>query len=131
VSVTNPRIGDGRKVLVLEDEPAVQLLVKKALMAYGFAVETAKDGLEGLVKLETLRPDLIISDIMMPQLDGLTFVRAIKARNETKTIPVIFLTAKADPKTMIDGINVGARFYLTKPFGIEDLITKVTKALGI
>jgi DNA-binding response OmpR family regulator len=120
----------GRTILVLEDESAIQKLLERALKAQGFQVEVAKDGLEGLVKIDRIKPDLIIADIMMPRLDGLTFARAIKAHDETKTIPIIFLTARGDPRSMSEGINVGARFYLTKPFSIEDLVSKVKKALS-
>ena len=122
--------GNGRKILVLEDEPAVQTLINKQLTAHGFVVTVAGDGLDGLMKLESLKPDLIICDVMMPNLDGMGFVKAIKGHNKTQRIPVIFLTAKTDPRSMIDGINVGARFYVTKPFQIDDLLTKVNKALA-
>jgi len=122
-------IGDGKQVLVLEDEPAVQILLKKQLAANGFQVTVAGDGLDGLMKLENMKPDLIICDLMMPNLDGMGFVKAIKGHNQTQKIPVIFLTAKTDPRSMIDGINVGARFYVTKPFQIDDLLAKVQKAL--
>src|SRR4051794_31051821 len=125
------RIGDGKRILLLEDDSSVQTLVRKALGMYGFEVTVAEDGLDGLMKLETLRPDLIIADMMMPRLDGMSFVKAIKGRGETKSIPVIFLTAKSDPKSMIEGINVGARFYVTKPFQIDDLVGKVQKALKV
>jgi len=123
-------VGEGKHILVLEDEPAVQTLLRKQLSAHGFAVTVAADGLDGLMKLETLKPDLIICDVMMPNLDGMGFVKAIKGHGQTQKIPVIFLTAKTDPRSMIDGINVGARFYVTKPFQIDDLLAKVGKAIG-
>lgn len=126
----SPIAGKGRKILVLEDEPAVQTLIYKQLTAQGFAVTVANDGLDGLMKLEGLRPDLIICDVMMPNLDGMEFVKAIKANRDTRNVPVIFLTAKTDPRSMIDGINVGARFYVTKPFQLDDFLTKISRALG-
>ena len=122
--------GKGRKILVLEDEPAVQTLIRKQLTAHGFEVTVASDGLDGLMKLEGLKPDLIVCDVMMPNLDGMEFVKAIKAQQKTQQVPVIFLTAKTDPRSMIDGINVGARFYVTKPFTLDDLLTKISRALG-
>lgn len=122
--------GAGRHILVLEDEPAVQTLLRKQLTAHNFQVTIAGDGLDGLMKLETLKPDLIICDVMMPNLDGIEFVKAVKSHTETTKIPVIFLTAKTDPRSMIDGINVGARFYVTKPFAIDDLLSKVQRALS-
>ncbi len=122
--------GRGKKVLVLEDEPAVQTLIFKQLTSQGFEVTVAGDGLDGLVKLESVKPDLIICDVMMPNLDGIEFVKAIKSHGDTQKIPVIFLTAKTDPRSMIDGINVGARFYVTKPFQLDDLLAKIQRALG-
>jgi DNA-binding response OmpR family regulator len=122
--------GRGRKILVLEDEPAVQKLISKQLAAQNFDVTVASDGLDGLVKLEGMKPDLIICDVMMPNLDGMEFVKAIKAHDSTQRIPIIFLTARTDPRSMIDGINVGARFYVTKPFQLDDLLGKIQRALG-
>ncbi len=90
----------------------------------------ASDGLDGLMKLEQLKPDLIVCDVMMPNLDGMEFVKAIKGHDGTQKIPIIFLTAKTDPRSMIDGINVGARFYVTKPFQLDDLLGKISRALG-
>ena len=116
-------------ILIIEDDVSVRTLLEKSLSARGYQVTVAKDGLDGLTTLEKARPDLIIVDIMMPRLDGMTFVKAIKGNEQTKPIPVIFLTARNDPKTMIDGINVGARFYITKPFQLEELVSKVEKAL--
>jgi DNA-binding response OmpR family regulator len=118
-----------KNILVIEDETHVRTLVSRLLEKNGYAVRTAEDGLDGLRALETFRPDLIIADVMMPNLDGLTFTKALKNRRETKMIPVIFLTAKTDPLSMIEGINVGAKFYITKPFQIEDVLAKVKKVL--
>ena len=120
----------GTHILVLEDDPSVQTLMRKQLTAHGFQVTIASDGLDGLVKLEAMTPDLIICDVMMPNLDGIEFVKAVKGHGETNKIPIIFLTAKTDPRSMIDGINVGARFYVTKPFAIDDLLSKVQRALS-
>jgi adenylate cyclase len=127
-SPTSP--SGGAHILVIEDEPAVQTLLRKQLTANGYQVTVAGDGLDGLMKLESVKPDLVISDVMMPNLDGIEFVRAIKQHQETQRIPVIFLTAKSDPRSMIEGINVGARFYVTKPFQIDDLLSKVKRALN-
>ncbi len=119
-----------KNVLVVEDDPGTQSLLRKQLEASGFVVTVAKNGLEGLMKLEQGAPDVILCDMNMPELDGIGFVRAIKAMNETRKIPVIFLTASADPRHMVDGINVGARFYLTKPFDMNDLIGKINRVLA-
>jgi DNA-binding response OmpR family regulator len=120
----------GPHILVIDDEEAVQVLLERQLTSRGYQVTIAKDGLDGLMKLEELRPSLIICDMMMPNLDGLGFVNAIKGHQGTRDIPVLFLTAKSDTRDMIEGINAGARFYLTKPFLMEELFAKVNKALG-
>ncbi|TPV97169.1 MAG: response regulator [Myxococcales bacterium FL481] len=117
-------------ILVVEDDASVRLLVEKSLTSHGYEVSLVGDGLEGLTALEQRKPDLVIVDIMMPRLDGMTFVKAMKRNADTKPIPVIFLTAKSDPKSMIEGIRVGAKFYVPKPFQIDELISKVEKALG-
>ncbi len=119
-----------KKILVIEDEEHVRTLLSRILEKDGYEVRVAKDGLDGLRTLEVFRPDLILADVMMPNLDGLTFTKALKNRRETRVIPVIFVTAKSDPLSMIEGINVGAKFYITKPFQIEDVLAKVRKVLG-
>src|SRR5262245_59677559 len=113
--------GDGRTALVLEDDDSMRTLVRKLLESEGFTVETVGDGLEGLMKLETLKPHIVICDMMMPNLDGLTFTKAIKAHEHTKEIPVIFLTAKSDARSFTDGMAAGARFYVGKPFKHDEL----------
>ena len=117
------------RVLVVEDDEHTQRLLTKQLTAKGFEVSVAVNGLDGLMQLERGLPHIILCDINMPQLDGIGFVRAIKARQETRSIPVIFLTASNDPRLVVDGINVGARFYVTKPFDLEELVWKMKRVL--
>ena len=118
-----------KNILIIEDEAHVRQMVARLLVKHDYDVREAVDGLDGLRALEDYRPDLIIVDVMMPILDGLTFTKALKNRRETRGIPVIFLTAKSDPHTMIEGINVGAKFYVTKPFQIDDVLGKVRRVL--
>jgi DNA-binding response OmpR family regulator len=119
----------GEHILIVEDDPAVQTLLAKALTAKGYRITQATDGVKGLTALEEIEPDLIICDIMMPRLDGMTFVKAIKRNAGTRSVPVIFLTAKNDPRSVVEGINVGAKYYVTKPFALDELISKIEKAL--
>ena len=124
-------MSDGRRsILVIEDEEGVRDMVARMLTKHQYDVSEAVDGLDGLRKIDESPPDLIIADVMMPNLDGLTLVKALKHHNETKGVPVIFLTAKGDARSMIEGINVGAKYYVTKPFQMDDLLGKVSKVLG-
>jgi DNA-binding response OmpR family regulator len=120
------------RILIVEDDPALSKLVRKALVAHGYDVEVADNGLAGLVKIDMsgVKPDLLIVDVMMPELDGISLVRALKTQGSTRRIPVIFVTAKSDSKTIAEGISVGAKFYITKPFTIDDLLDKVRRALA-
>ena len=116
-------------VLVIDDDAATRELVATQLRASRFRVSLAENGLDALMQLERVRPDLIVSEIRMPKLDGLSFVRAIKTRTDTHSIPVIFLTCETDSEVVIKGINIGARFYLTKPFDARDLVWKIRRIL--
>jgi DNA-binding response OmpR family regulator len=120
------------RILICEDDPSLSKLVRKALVAHGYDVEVADHGLDGLIKIDlaTVKPDLLIVDVMMPELDGISLVRALKTQGSTRRIPVIFVTAKTDSKTIAEGIAVGAKFYITKPFTIDDLLDKVRRAIA-
>jgi DNA-binding response OmpR family regulator len=120
------------RILICEDDPSLSKLVRKALVAHGYDCEVADHGLDGLMKIDlsAVKPDLLIVDVMMPELDGISLVRALKTQGSTRRIPVIFVTAKTDSKTIAEGIAVGAKFYITKPFTIDDLLDKVRRAIA-
>lgn len=124
-------MADTKTVLVIDDDASLQQTVCKLLEKNGFQTAEARDGIEGLRRIDGQRPDLVVTDILMPELDGLTLVKALKRRNETKSLPVVFLTAKSDPLSMIEGINVGAKYYLTKPLQADDFVAKIRKVLGV
>jgi DNA-binding response OmpR family regulator len=119
-------------ILVIEDDPALRELLHATLTRSGYAVSVAEHGLDALLQIDRAVPkhNLLLVDIMMPELDGLSLVRAPKTRAETRTIPVVFITAKTDSKTIAEGISAGARYYVTKPFVLDDLLTKVKRAIG-
>lgn len=96
-------------------------------------VSLAADGMEALDALRKMEklPDLIVTDLMMPRLDGLGLLKQIRADPRGKNIPIIILTAKAQPMDVITGINAGARHYLVKPFKREELLEKVRRVLRL
>jgi CheY-like chemotaxis protein len=115
-------------VLVADDDQAIRDMVGKALTAKGYDVLLAKDGLEAS-ELLARRPELLICDVMMPNFDGFTLARLVKTHPELRAMPIIFLTAKTQPKDLATGISLGARHYVTKPFSIKDLLDKVEKSI--
>lgn len=122
--------GGRAKILVVDDEPDVRALVTRVL-SQSFDVTQAVDGSDALEQiLSGARPDLIVCDVMMPKMDGLTFTKELKRDPSLARIPILMLTAKTGARDMVEGINAGARAYITKPFKSEELLGKVRKALG-
>ncbi len=117
------------KILVVEDEEPIRELLKMELETEGFIVDVAANGVEGLQKVKTFRPDLIVSDVMMPVIDGFTMQEKLSQDENFKDIPLIFLTAKSDKKDIRFGKLIGAEDYLTKPFEFEDLLVSIKSKL--
>lgn len=118
-------------VFVVDDDEAVRNLVCKALKVKGYDVVEASDGLKAADMLGTLprAPDLMICDVMMPTIDGFSLARMVKSHAELKGMPIIFLTAKTQPKDLTLGMSLGARHYMQKPFSIQDLLDRVEKTV--
>jgi two-component system OmpR family response regulator len=114
-------------VLVVEDEPGVRELVSEALSVAGHQALVARDGLEAINLLQSQKPDLIISDVNMPKLDGFAMVE--KLRDRGIGTPVIFLTARNEKPDVGKGFRIGADDYVAKPFGIEELVLRVNAVL--
>ncbi|MEI7553869.1 response regulator [Candidatus Chlorohelix sp.] len=121
----------GRKILVIDDEPGIVDIVETNLLGEGFEVISAKDGKEGLDKIRSEFPDLVILDVMMPEMDGWQVLRELEKEPETAGIPVIMLTAKAADEDYIYGLEEGAVEYLTKPFFPQELINRIKITLMI
>lgn len=117
-------------ILLVEDDAALLDGMSDTLRTQGYKTVRAGNGREGLAALEEVRPDLIISDIMMPEMDGYAFHRAVTANAQTATIPFIFLTAKSDQADVIKGLREGVDAYLTKPFDLEELLIHVHNKLS-
>jgi CheY-like chemotaxis protein len=103
-------------VLLVEDEPDIRLIARAALIRAGFDVVPAANGREALAAVAASRPDLIVMDCMMPELDGLDTCARLKSDAETRDIPIIFLTAKADAEVHGRCLALGARGCIAKPF---------------
>lgn len=114
------------KILVVDDEKNIVQLARLYLSNEGFHVEAAYDGKEALDKTRAIHPDLIILDLMMPEIDGLTVCREIR---KTSNVPIIILTARADDVDKIVGLELGADDYVTKPFNPRELVARVKAVL--
>jgi CheY-like chemotaxis protein len=113
---------------MVEDNADMRIFIKNEL-AENYKVVQAKDGIEGLEKAEMHLPDLIVSDIMMPNMDGIEFCKQIKTNIKTSHIPVILLTARIDKKTKYEGIETGADDYISKPFEMDYLVLRIKNLL--
>ncbi len=118
------------RILVVEDEENTRLALARWL-SYEYDVVTASDGVEGL-RIATMQqaPDLVLADVWMPHLDGVSMVRRMKGVESLRRVPVIFLTGQTSPPSVIAGIAAGARAYLTKPIDLDVLDRKLRSALG-
>lgn len=115
------------KVLVCDDERHIVRLIQVNLERQGYTVVTAYDGKEGLEKIRSEKPDLVVLDVMMPYMDGFEVLKNLRKEPETESIPVIMLTAKAQDKDVFEGYHYGADMYLTKPFNPIELVTFVKR----
>jgi len=118
-----------RKVLVIEDHAPTLELMKVVLQAGGYEVTAALDGQLGLQKAAAELPDLVLLDVMMPELNGFEVCRRLKADPRTKPIPVIMVSVKASPENFLLGEQAGACGYVTKPFENQKLLDKMSKTL--
>lgn len=116
------------KVLLVEDEQTLAMIIKDTLKGQGFLIHTAADGEEGLHLFFDLRPDVLVADVMMPRMDGFEMVRRI--RQTDRRTPVLFLTARSAVNDVVEGFELGANDYLKKPFGMQELIVRIKALMG-
>jgi DNA-binding NarL/FixJ family response regulator len=119
-----------RRLLVVDDEPILLKAVAATLRAEGYDVTTARSGADALVAINQTMPDLIVSDIRMPGMDGYEFARILRSNARTALIPIIFLTAKGERRDRIAGFRSGVDAYLTKPFDPDELLAVITGILS-
>ena len=115
--------GENIRALVVDDEPALSELLSMALRYEGWEVQTASNGLEALTAVRTFAPDVMVLDIMMPELDGMSVIRRL--REEGAEVPVLFLSAKDAVDDRIAGLTAGGDDYVTKPFSLEEVVARL------
>ena len=128
-SKISPTAVSKQTILVVDDERDLLDLIEYNLKKEGFKVLKAENGEEGISKAKEHKPDLILLDIMMPKMDGLEAVEIMRKDDELKKTPIIFLTARSDEKTEIDGLNKGGDDYITKPISTTKLVSRIKAVL--
>ncbi len=119
-----------KSILVVDDNPDIVTIVKTILEGKGFGVQSAINGSEAFSQLGEQKPDLIILDVMMPQMDGLEVLRKLRETPDYSSIPVILLTAKVQYEDVLKGYKLGADYYITKPFTSTQLINGINFMLS-
>lgn len=117
---------DKAKILVVDDEPQLTRVLRTGLKSRGYEVLAAADGLAGLETFKTWKPDLVIADLAMPNMDGLELCRQLRA---ISAVPIIILSAKGEEKVKVEALDIGADDFVTKPFGIDELLARMRAAL--
>ncbi len=118
---------DGKgNILVVDDEPQITRVLKTTLSSHGYATRTAADGDEALQVMKDWPPDLLITDLRMPNMDGLDLCRHVRAKSQ---IPIIVLSVKGEERTKVEALDAGADDYVTKPFSTNELLARVRAAL--
>ena len=119
-----------KRLLVVDDEPNLLRAIAAVLRGEGFEIATARNGRDALLQIAKSIPDLIVSDVRMPLMDGITLARQLRSAPHTKLIPIIFLTAKDEIEDRIEGFRAGVDVYLTKPFEPDELIAVIQNILN-
>ena len=117
-------------ILIVDDSPTEVFQMRRMLENHGFETEAAADGAEGIRKAREIRPDLILMDIVMPGVDGFRATRQLSSDPQTRSIPVIMVTSKAQESDRVWGLRQGAVDYLVKPVATEQLVQKAQAALA-
>jgi two-component system KDP operon response regulator KdpE len=119
-------MNDKPRILVVDDEPQLTRVLRTGLKSHGYDVRTAADGLSGLETFNDWHPDLVITDLAMPNMNGLELCRKIRA---VSPAPIIVLSAKGEEKIKVEALDIGADDFVTKPFGIDELLARIRAAL--
>jgi DNA-binding NarL/FixJ family response regulator len=125
---SNP-VTENNRLLLIDDDPNLVVLVKDYLELRGYVVEAAKNGRDALRLLEKGLPNLIICDVMMPEMDGYTFVKQVRENPQTSWLPILFLSAKGQMQDRVTGLSKGADVYMVKPFEPDELVAQIEASL--
>ena len=117
---------DQARILVVDDEPQLTRVLRTGLKSHGYDVRAAADGIAGFEAFNDWHPDLVITDLAMPNVDGLELCRRLRAVSQ---VPIIVLSAKGEEKTKVEALDLGADDFITKPFGIDELLARVRASL--
>jgi two-component system, OmpR family, KDP operon response regulator KdpE len=120
-------VTEGSRVLVVDDEPQITRVLRTVLSSHGYQVRTAAEGESALTNFKDWSPELVITDLYMPHMDGVELCRRI--REVSTTVPIIVLSVKGEERTKVEALDSGADDYVTKPFGIDELMARVRAAL--
>ncbi|CAM5393356.1 response regulator transcription factor [Streptomyces tanashiensis] len=118
---------EAERILIVDDEPAVREALRRSLAFEGYATRDAVDGLDALAAMESYAPDLVVLDVQMPRMDGLTAARRIRAAGST--VPILMLTARDTVGDRVTGLDAGADDYLVKPFELDELFARIRALL--
>jgi two-component system, OmpR family, response regulator len=127
MSTTVPQPASGTRVLIVDDEPAIAEVITMALRSHGFDTETAGTGRDALAVSSSFAPDIIVLDVMLPDMEGFEVARRLGARSSR--VPILFLTAHDNTADKVRGLTVGGDDYMTKPFSLEEMLARVHSVL--
>ncbi|MFC9387140.1 response regulator transcription factor [Streptomyces venezuelae] len=118
---------EAERILIVDDEPAVRQALRRSLAFEGYGTQDAVDGMDALARMESYAPDLVVLDVQMPRMDGLTAARRIRASGST--VPILMLTARDTVGDRVTGLDAGADDYLVKPFELDELFARIRALL--
>jgi two-component system KDP operon response regulator KdpE len=119
-------VSDKQRILVVDDEPQITRVLRRSLMAHGYDVRVAPDGVAALQMFGDWPPELVITDLSMPNIDGLQLCRNLRSISQ---LPIIVLSVKGEETTKVEALDAGADDYVTKPFGMDELLARIRAAL--
>jgi len=120
----------GKRILVVDDDELVRLALDELLTPEGYEIHTVSSGREALERIEALVYDLLMLDIIMPEMDGIEICKIIRKREDYSEVPIIFLTAKSREEDKTLGLEAGANLFLSKPIAPEKLLTLISETIG-